>query len=229
MTPSSIGESLLALHHGLSALPYDFAYLGGCALAVLVTDPSADTIRVTKDIDVMMDIRSRKQFHEADSLLEKSGFRHDTRDGAPICRWVYNGITVDVLPISEDVLGWKSRWFEEALATAHEVNIAGQMIKVVSPPYFIALKLEAFEERGQGDFLTSTDFEDVVCLFNGRETLVDEIIACETLCETLAEKFRRYLRAPDLYDAVEGFAQTESEPDVRRRHIIGAFQIIASH
>ena len=46
----------------------------------------------------------------------------------------------------------------------------------MSPPYFVALKLEAFEDRGSRDFLYSTDFEDVICLFNGRESIVEEIV-----------------------------------------------------
>ena len=31
------------------------------------------------------------------------------------------------------------------------------------------------EDRGKCDFFTSTDFEDIICLFNGRETIVEEI------------------------------------------------------
>jgi len=36
-------------------------------------------------------------------------------------------------------------------------------------PYLLATKLEAFKGRGQGDFLASRDFGDIVALVDGRE------------------------------------------------------------
>ena len=104
----------------------------------------------------------------------------------------------------------------------------GREIKVVSAPYFVALKLEAFEERGQKDFLGSTDFEDVICLFNGRESIVDEIASCDALRAGLAAKFSEYLESPELDDAVEGFVQTESNPENRKRCIVERFWKVAA-
>jgi len=89
-------------------------------------------------------------------------------------------------------------------------------------------KLEAFEDRGHKDFLTSTDFEDVICLANGREELADEIMDCENLRGEISQKFKDYLTYPELEDAVDGFVQTESAPDVRKKRIMEAFRAIAS-
>lgn len=107
---NDIEKAILKLDTKLRGVPFDFAFLGGSLLTLLITDKSVDAIRVTKDVDVMMNIRTRKEYHEADSELEKRGFKHDTREGAPICRWTLDDLTVDVLPIREDVLGWKSKW-----------------------------------------------------------------------------------------------------------------------
>ena len=98
----------------------------------------------------------------------------------------------------------------------------------MSPPYFVALKLEAFEDRGSRDFLYSTDFEDVICLFNGRESIVEEIARDKALAEPLARKFAEYLKAPELEDAVEGFVQTELDPPKRRTAILERFQSVAA-
>ena len=98
----------------------------------------------------------------------------------------------------------------------------------MSPPYFVALKLEAFEDRGSRDFLYSTDFEDVICLFNGRESIVEEIARDKTLAEPLARKFAEYLKAPELEDAIEGFVQTELDPPKRRAAILERFQSVAA-
>ena len=225
---NDIAEAFARLDSKLRGVPFDFAFLGGSLLAFLVTDRTADAVRVTKDVDIMMNIRTRKEYHISDAELEKRGFRHDTREGAPVCRWVLDDLTVDVLPIHEDVLGWNSRWFEEALAHADVLKLGDKCVKVVSVPYFVALKLEAFEDRGKKDFLTSTDFEDVICLFNGRPNVVDEIRACDKLRTWISEKFRAYITIPTLEDAVEGFLQTETEPDARKKRILNAFDTLAS-
>lgn len=225
---NDVENAILKLDARLKGVPFDFAFLGGSLLTLLITDKTVDAIRVTKDVDVMMNIRTRKEYHEADSELEKRGFRHDTREGAPICRWVMDDLTVDMLPIREDVLGWRSRWFEDALVHADTIRLGNRSVRVVSAPYFVALKLEAFEERGNMDFITSTDFEDVICLFNGRFGIVDEIMACGELRESLSLKFKGYLTHPELEDAVEGFLQTESNPDSRKKQIMNAFKAIAS-
>ena len=223
-----IEDAILKLDAKLSSSNLHYAFLGGSVLSLLVTDSSAAAIRVTKDIDVMVNVRTRKDFRAAERTLEALGFRHDTREDAPICRWVCDGVTVDVLPIRQEVLGWNSRWFEVALAAPMTIICGGREIKVVSAPYFVALKLEAFEERGQKDFLGSTDFEDVICLFNGRESIVDEIASCDALRAGLAAKFSEYLESPELDDAVEGFVQTESNPENRKRCIVERFWKVAA-
>ena len=225
---TKIEESILKLDAKLQGVPFDFAFLGGSVLSLLVTDPVADTIRVTKDVDVMMNIRTRSEYHRADRLLESLGFKHDTREDAPICRWVYEDVTVDVLPIREEVLGWNSKWFKEALDEATTVNCGDRTLRIVSAPYFVALKLEAFEDRGKRDFFTSTDFEDIICLFNGRETIVEEIASSEKLRKGLAAKFKEYLASHDLEDAIEGFVQTEDSPEVRKDAILQRFRAVAA-
>jgi len=225
---SMIEEAILKLNVRLKEIPFDYAFLGGSVLSLLITDIEADTIRVTKDVDVMMNIRTRKEYHLVDRMLEAIGFVHDTRDEAPICRWIYDGVTVDVLPIREDVLGWKSKWFEEALNESTMVVCKDLPIRVISAPYFVALKLEAFEDRGKKDFFTSTDFEDIICLFNGRDTIVDEIKTCEKLRDGLASKFREYLSYRDMEDAVEGFVQTENESERRKNGIMERFKAVAA-
>lgn len=225
---NTIEESICKLDDKLKAVPRRFAFLGGSLLSLLVTDKTVDAIRVTKDIDVMMDIRSRKDYHEVDAMLERLGFKHDTREDAPICRWICEDVTVDVLPIHEDVLGWNSKWFDVALEESSKIKVGNRSIRIVSAPFFVALKVEAFEDRGKRDFITSTDFEDIICLFNGRPNIVEEILSSDRLRGFLAEKFAGYLASHELVDAVEGFVQTEDNPEQRKRLIIERFRAVAS-
>lgn len=224
---NEIVASIVSLNEKLAGTSFDYAFLGGSVLSILVNDPTIDAIRVTKDIDVVVGVRTRSEFHREERELEARGFRHDTSDDAPICRWLADGIVVDVLPAREEVLGWRSQWFEQALQAAQVVDIEGCLIKVVTAPFFVALKLEAFEDRGNSDFISSTDFEDVICLFNGRRNVVDEIMAETVVCNGIRSKFSRYMQNADLEDAVLGFVQTESDPEERFRAIMSAFRRLA--
>ena len=123
---TTIEAAILHLNEKLQGVPFDFAFLGGSVLTLLITDKTADAIRVTKDVDVMMSIRTRKEYHLADSELEQRGFKHDTREDAPVCRWICDDVTVDVLPIREDVLGWNSRSPRKFLQMSNCANIFQQ-------------------------------------------------------------------------------------------------------
>ena len=224
---NGITASIIALNEKLTGTSFDFAFLGGSVLSLLVNDPTVDAIRVTKDVDVVVGVRTRSEFHREERELEALGFKHDTSEDAPICRWLADGVKVDVLPVREEVLGWKSEWFEQALHAAQTVDIEGHVVKVVTAPFFVALKLEAFEDRGNGDFIASTDFEDVICLFNGRPGLVEEIISDTVVCNGIRTKFSRYVKNAELEDAVLGFVQTENAPEERFRAIMSAFRRLA--
>lgn len=224
---NEIATAIVALNERLKRASFDYAFLGGSVLSLLVNDVMADEIRVTKDVDVVAGIRTRKEFHRGERELEACGFRHDMSEDAPVCRWTADGIVIDVLPVREEVLGWKSRWFDEALRSAKIVNVEGHEVKVVSAPFFVALKLEAFEDRGKADFITSTDFEDIICLFNGRHSLVDEILSEEVVREGICSRFARYVLDPTLEDAVLGFVQTESDSEMRFESIMNAMRSLA--
>ena len=124
-----IAASIVALNQKLLGAPFDYAFLGGSVLSLLVNDPLADAIRVTMDVDIIADVRTRSDFHKEERELESRGFMHDTSEDAPVCRWISDGIVVDVLPIREDVLGWNSPWFEEALHVAQIMDVEGHAVK----------------------------------------------------------------------------------------------------
>ena len=224
---NGITASIVALNEKLTGISFDFAFLGGSVLSLLVNDPTVDAIRVTRDVDVVVGVHTRSEFHKEERELESLGFKHDTSEDAPICRWLADGVKVDVLPVREEVLGWKSEGFEQALLAAQAVDIEGHVVKVVTAPFFVALKLEAFEDRGNGDFIASTDFEDVICLFNGRTGVVDEIFSEAVVCNGIRTKFSKYITNADLEDAVLGFVQTENAPEERFRAIMSAFRRLA--
>jgi predicted nucleotidyltransferase len=216
---SDIPEAIKVIAKQLNKLPYDFAFLGGAVLEVLITDKGAPSIRTTKDVDVVVNVPSRKAYTTLEEELRNLGFKHDTSEGAPICRWTYQHITLDIMPPSEKVLGWKTLWLGEALEHA-EIISGDPSIRIVKAPYFLATKIEAFYSRGENDFCGSHDLEDIISVFNGRETLVEEIRGSqERLRSFLTDHISSWLKNPLFLDSLNGHLADE-EHIIERKQIV---------
>jgi hypothetical protein len=125
---------------------------------------------------------------------------------APICRWRYNNLEVDLMPMDSSVLGFANRWYPLAVQTAQEVALsAGITIRLISAPAFLATKFEAFLDRGRGDLLGSHDLEDIVNVLDGRPELVSEVaFTTPELRQYLAVQCRALLAMPGFMDALPG-------------------------
>jgi hypothetical protein len=116
-------------------------------------------------VDCVVEMASRVKYYEVEEELRKLGFKHPTTGSAPICRWEYSGIPVDVMPTEGKVLGFNNRWYAEGMANTRKADLPeGQEIEIFSAPYLLASKIEAFKDRGRGDFLVSRDIEDIVTM-----------------------------------------------------------------
>ena len=83
-------------------------YVGGSVAELYVSDPAATDIRPTMDVDCVVELASYKSFNELSELLRKKGIQNDQSSGAPICRWIYQGETVDIMPDDEDIIGFSN-------------------------------------------------------------------------------------------------------------------------
>lgn len=91
------------------------------------------------------------------------------------------------------------------MSTAIEMEIGDAThIRVVTAPFFVATKLEAFKGRGGADYTTSRDLEDLMAVLDGRPEIVDEIARAHELCSFIAGEFRQMLRVPAFLDALPG-------------------------
>ena len=134
------------------------------------------------------------------------GFVEDHRIGAPICRWVLGDLELDVMPCGEGVLGFSNRWYRAAIDNAQVCRLAnGDCIRVISAPYFLACKLDAFRDRGQSDLFGSKDLEDLLIVLDGDPEIVTEIAACSLeLQNFLREQFQMLLDDPIFMNALPG-------------------------
>ena len=179
----------------LRPLLEEVVFLGGCATDILITDPAAPTVRPTTDVDVIAEISSRADYYALAERMRALGFQEDTSDGAPICRWRADNFHLDVMPTDPGILGFGNRWYVPAIHTAVSVEIDTNLsIRMVTAPYFVATKLEAFYGRGNNNYMLSHDLEDIIAVIDGRPELGDEIRnSPKEVSDYLAEEFSKLL------------------------------------
>lgn len=190
-------------------------FLGGAATALLITDQATPDVRITTDVDVIVEVASRVDYYHLAESLRNLNFREDTGEDAPLCRWRIDGIAVDIMPTDAEILGFSNQWYSQALRFASTVEIAaGLSIRVVTGPYFLATKIDAFYNRGKGDFLSSHDMEDIVTLLDGRSELGAEVNrAAENVKAFLCHSLGEFLLNRNFLEALPGhlFPDTASQ------------------
>ena len=176
-------------------------------------------MRPTEDVDVVVPVASRLEYlRDISEALRAAGFNPDMREGAPMCRFIVDGVTVDVMPTEEGVLGFSNRWYPEAVAHATWLDLGeGLKARVLTSPYFLAPKMEAFKGRGRGDYLASADVEDVIALVDGRPDLLEEVQrATDTVRVYLAVELDGWLSREAFMDALEGYFQWDAASRSRK-------------
>lgn len=153
----------------------DVVFLGGCTTGLFISDPLVPDVRYTLDVDCIVDVISLSQYHQLEKKLTLQGFKKSPTEEV-ICRWFYEEVILDVMPTDENILGFSNRWYKDAIYSSTNYALTDKLeIRVVTAPYFLATKLEAFKTRGKMDFYASHDFEDIVSVLDGRIEIIDEI------------------------------------------------------
>jgi predicted nucleotidyltransferase len=210
---------------GLAELVDDVMFVGGLAGGLLINDPAAPPLRATDDVDIVADIiGSYGDEWQLSKRLRELGFAEDTSEGAPRCRWRLRNIKVDVMLATDD------RWFPDALKHVETRRITDALtIKVISVPFFLATKLEAFGDGRRGDYFASRDIEDVVAVLDGRTTIEADIRAAPTrVRDFLRDRFRFLLTDPDFIDAVAGHLPGDSASQARLPIVLSRMRAIAA-
>lgn len=215
----------------LRLLLEDIVFVGGCTTGLLVTDPGAAPVRMTHDVDVIAEIGSYADYTVFSDRLRALGFEEDTSEGAPLCRWRHTGLLLDVMPLDAKILGFSNRWYPDALRTAVE-NIlpSGLVLRVVTAPYFLGTKIEAFRGRGADDYFASHDLEDLIAVVDGRASLIDEVSTASPELRTFIGKAVQGLLAePRFLDALPGYLLPDEANQNRLSQLVRKLQILARH
>lgn len=110
------------------------------------------------------------------------------------------------MPTKGVVLGFKNKWYPDGYSNSEEVGLpGGQPVRIFSLPYFLASKIEAFQDRGHGDFLLSSDMEDIIAVLDGAEGVEDKILGAPAPVKAyLKEKFSSFLADARFLESLEG-------------------------
>ena len=203
--PSANIDMLQTVANGLGELKNDMVFVGGAVAELYANDPAASDIRPTLDVDCVIGLSTRLAFYRLEENLRARGFANDTSQGAPICRWIYKDIKVDVMPTDENILGFSNVWYLEGIENEiTKILPDGTEIFVFPPEYYVATKLEAHKSRGGNDLRQSHDFEDIIYILDNCPDLLKDIaIAKARVKAYLKIEFQTLLQNKGLLEGIE--------------------------
>lgn len=195
--------TLEATAKALAPILGDLVFVGGTLVGLLIDDPGASTARPTRDVDVIAQITGAAGYVAATRTMGKLGFQPDMREGAPVCRWVKQGLMVDLMGTEDTPLGATNPWYEEGFNTRQAVTLPGSglTIYILSAPLFLLTKWAAYLGRGKGSMISSHDIEDLLNVLDGRLHLVREAgQASPTVRSALAQMARQMRESQQFCD-----------------------------
>ncbi len=202
----SSSQAMLALAKRLlTPLDREVVFVGGATVHLHIDDLAAAPVRATKDVDALMVITSYAEFSEVEAALRENGFEQDMTHQGPICRWTKSGLLFDIMPTKPELIGFSpSQWFEEGFKTAVNRKLpTGENIATFDVLHLLAVKIDAFRDRGKGDFFASQDFEDISTVLDGCSTVWNEL-NLQTDVAVFVRGWLRALSPEECEDALAG-------------------------
>lgn len=192
-----------AVAQSLKGLDHPYVFVGGATVSLYSTQKAlAESIRPTDDVDVVIELASYTNHSQMEERLRALGFVNDIESGV-ICRYIIQGIIVDIMPTSSDILGFSNRWYPEGFRNAIPYKLDKETeILIFSLPYFLATKWEAHKSRG-GDLRTSRDFEDMVYVFENCKDFDEQLSnGPESVRKYLMDELAPILEHPDFEEGL---------------------------
>lgn len=202
-----------AVYNALGPLKNNVVFVGGATVSLYAEYENGipeDLVRPTDDVDILIELWAYHDYAKMEEQLRSFGFKNDIESGV-ICRYIIHGITVDVMATGEGILGFGNRWYPDGFKKSIQRFLDDQhTIRIFSAPYFVAAKLEAFKSptrKDNNDGRVSQDFEDIMFLFEHRQSIWQEMSDCDMSLKTyLQEAFTSLLENPAFEEWVDGHA-----------------------
>jgi hypothetical protein len=109
------------------------------------------------------------------------------------------------MPARDPSNEWRVKWFDLAVESAVKMIVHETEVDVISAPCFIATKMEAFCDRGGGDYVGSHDVEDMIAVIDGIAGILDDVSSSpEDLRRFIAESIDALLQNSAFVEALPG-------------------------
>ncbi len=214
--------------NGLSDILDQFVFVDGTVVELYASSETYQDARQTEDVDCVVEVASLANYYVLEEKLRTLGFYDDMDEDAPICRKLYKGIKVDIMPTDEKILQFTNKWYKEGFITAQNYALTKEKnIKILTAPFFIAAKLEAFfspSRKYNLDVYASHDFEDIIYILDNCENIVTLIENSDTAVKAYIQTQFDYLlkNKPVIY-ALSGILR-DSENESR---VFDIFKLIS--
>jgi len=224
---SAYVENIASVARQLAKIKTVVVFTGGAIVGLLLTDRATPDVRPTDDVDVIVGAEQYADYAFLQEELRNLGFKHDMN--GPSCRFILNELKVDVMPSEGKVLGFTNRWYDYAVSSANYYLLPdGTSIRLISAPAFIATKLEAFHDRGKGNFVLSHDMEDIIAVIDGRPELIDEVRIIDTdVRRYICESFAKLIDDTEFLDAIATHLLPDEGSQARARIIIDRVRAVS--
>ena len=190
-------------------------FIGGATLGFYLDEGLHSLLRTTLDVDLVIEVASLSKFYLLADDLRKAGFIELPERTS---RWKYNGLLLDILPSGVGELQLSNPWIQEAFTKAVKQKLGGN-ISILIPTIFdfIALKFQAFEDRGNKDFLAK-DMDDIITVIDGypAELPIGQAEISATVGDYLVSKLNEILGDPEFLNLLPGMLPNSSQTRVQR-------------
>ena len=162
MSVLSNNERLRQIADALEDLNASVMYVGGAVIQLYSSDATAINPTTTYDVDCVVNISTYHEFRSFEEKLYEKHFKNDTSEGAPICRYIYNGEKVDFMPKVDTGIGESNKWYLNGMEHRKAYKLdERRTIYILPVSFYLATKLEALHSRGGEDYRGEKDFEDI--------------------------------------------------------------------
>jgi len=189
----------------LQELASQMVFIGGATVGLYIVDKAVPSVRHTIDIDCVVEVISKSEYYELSQKLRAKGFQED-QSSEVICRFRKGELILDVIPTSAEILNFSNPWYPDGIKHKVPTKLSsGAEISIFSVPFFLASKIVAFSGRGEGDFMSSHDIEDIVTVFDGDPSIAQKIVEAPiSVSEFLTKELGSLLANEDFISSVEG-------------------------
>lgn len=129
----------------------------------------------------------------------------------------------------ESWLDFSNHWYKAAMENAQNMQLEnGLMVMVVTAPFFLGTKLEAFKGRGKNDYFASHDLEDLIAVIDGRPSLLGELQSeSKQLRAYVANEVRHLLKEYNFIDALPHYLLPDPSSQSRLGRLLATLRAIA--